>query len=142
MGLAVVALLALVGQNTMLLAGNQKLDDTTVATDVAYSVLDDLASTIQANPASVFLHDDPTSPVPVIGTGALTVGNTDYLYEVFITDVTDTASGEAVGSGPTGNHSTKLKKMEIQVDWWGGGQRQHSGNTSLRVTRLLKVTNG
>jgi len=139
MGLALVALLALVGQNTMLLASNQKLDDTTIATDVAYSVIDQIASEIQANPAPAFAHSNATVP---FRTGGVTVGNTDYLYQLFLTDVVDSASGEAVGSGPGGSHSTKLKKLEILVNWWEDAQRQHMGNLHLRVTRLLKVTSG
>ena len=140
-GLAAVVLLALVGQNTMLLASNQKLDDTTVATDVAYSIIEQLSSEIQTDPVKrndAFLQNNPTA---VFDSGAVTVGNTDYLYEVYLSDVTDTASGAAVGSGPAGSHTTKLKKMDILVNWWADQQRQNMGNLSLRVSRLMKVSN-
>ena len=120
----------------MLLASNQKLDDTTIATDVAYSLAEELATEYRHLP-SAFGHDNAGSP---FDTGAKIVGSTDYLWEVYLTDVTDTASGEAVGSGPTGAHSTKLKKMLIVINWWGG-ERQGMGTLELRVTRLFKASN-
>jgi Tfp pilus assembly protein PilV len=138
-GLASVALLALVGQSTLLLSSNQKLDDTTVATDVAYSIVEQQASEIQFVPGPAFVENDSVDPFDY---GAVTVGNTDYSFEVYLTDVSDVDTGAPVGSGTAGSHSTKLKKMEVVVNWWDDSQRQGMGNLQLRVTRLVKVSNG
>ena len=68
-GLAAIVLLALVGQNTMLLASNQKLDDTTVATDVAYSIIEQLSSEILADQrqlACIMAPSGGRSPLPLM----------------------------------------------------------------------------
>jgi Tfp pilus assembly protein PilV len=139
MGLAAVALLALVGQNTLLLSSNQKQDDTSVANDVAYSIIEQVSSEFRYDPAvrtAAFGHNSVINP---FREDTVTVGNTDYSYELFLSDVQDTASGSAVGSGATGVHTTRLKKAEIVVTWWGQ-EKQGMGKLEIKGTRFVKVS--
>jgi Tfp pilus assembly protein PilV len=145
-GLLSVALLALIGQSALLANSSQKTDDRTIALDIAQTVLERhaRAATMDEPPgenAKISARDDATNPYSEADEK---VGGTDYSYEMYISNVTNSVSGETLGTGPTGAESqnVKLKRFEVKVVWWNGDQQQRSGygNLEVRVSRLVKVT--
>ena len=145
-GLAAVALLALVAQSTLLVSSNQKADNSTVAADVAQSALERLAIQIRRDQpsgirAQAFAQDSAVSP---FRQGTERVGHTDYDWQIFVSDVNDTASGAPVGTGTDGTGTfTRLKRLDVEVTWWdqSNNERQGMGKLEVKSTRLLKVVN-
>jgi hypothetical protein len=72
------------------------------------------------------------------------VGNTDYQVDLFVSDVKNVATGQILGTGPSGteNAKTRLKQVEAVIHWWDSEQTSHRGygRLELRAARLLKVT--
>lgn len=145
-GLLAIALLAIVGQSTLLAQANQKADDSSIAYDVAESVLERIArEAAEDQPPgrtdAIWNQNDPNSPFEQ---GVEKVAFTDYAYEIHIYDMTSRASGAAVGTGATGAETpdTKLKRINVKVEWWGGEAQEKSGTGKLRAesSRLVKVT--
>lgn len=147
MGLAAVALLALVGQNALLLNANQKQEDTSIAADVGQAVAEEFLVQVRRDipVGRTQAAYDQNSVATSFDSGVKNVSGTDYEWELFLSDVLDNGTGQPVGTGPTGVESTtKLKQMEIRVTWWGqnGDVRQGVGKTELKLPQLIKVSVG
>lgn len=148
LGLITIAILALLAQDTYLLSSNQKLDDTTIACDVATSALARTTQQIERDQpanrlATAWASNDTLTPFAI---GTERVGTTDYSYEVFITDVVNQTNGKILGSGSTGteNPDTRLKLLTVSVTWWDqkkGGSSAARGSLKTEQSKLLKVTN-
>jgi type II secretory pathway pseudopilin PulG len=145
-GLAAVALLALLAQSTLLVSSNQKQDNSMVAVDVAYSVMEDVAAQVRKDIPTGRRSDafDQDSTLNVFLDGTERVGHTDYNWQLFVRDVDDTITGSPVGAGASGSNVTKLKSLEIVVSWWeqANNERQGMGKLEIRATKLLNITNG
>lgn len=145
-GLLTVALLALIGQSALLANSSQKMDDQTVALDIAQSVLERHARAAQLDQppgenALVSARNDVATPYSEADE---LVGGTTYSYQLYISDVMNSTTSEILGTGPSGTESAnvKLKRFDVKVAWWGGDQQQRAGygNLEVRSTRLVKVT--
>lgn len=145
-GLLAIALLAIVGQSTLVAQANQKSDDNSVAYDVADSLLERVAreSSEDQPPGrnlAVWSQSDPNVPFEE---DVVVVGFTEYKYEIYVYDVANAASGATLGTGPTGAETpdTKLKRVNVKVEWWGGEEQERTGTGKLRAetSRLVKVT--
>lgn len=147
-GLLAIALLALIGQSTLLAKSSQKVDDSSVAYDVAQSVVERLAQeALLDQPAGrnllAWQHDSEIEPYL---DGSETIGFTEYTWEVYVTNITSDVSGETLGTGPTGaeNENTRLKLFRVKVEWWGGEAQENRikgvGKLRVETSRLMKVT--
>ncbi|MCA9781616.1 MAG: hypothetical protein KC800_33090 [Candidatus Eremiobacteraeota bacterium] len=146
LGLLSIALLALVGQSTLLVKSNQKADDRSIALDLSRQVIERASQSAETdNPAGrnadIFNYTSAANPF-VRDTER--IGFTDYDYELYITDVTNQMSGSILGSGPTGTESThvRLKLFQAKVYWWNGEtqSRTEYGKLEVETSRLIKVT--
>lgn len=145
-GLLAVALLALIAQSTLLAKSNQKHDDHGAAADVGQAIMARFSQGARRDhpPGTNQAVWDANSVGTPYAQGTETIGFTEYRYELFVSDVMNTASGAVLGTGETGaeNPDTKLKRFDIKVVWWEGNDGSKSGVGRLEVdgTRLVKVT--
>lgn len=143
-GLLAVALLALIAQSTLLAKANQKQDDSAVASDVAQGILERIIRQAEQDPAANQNLWGANSATTALISATEKVGFTEYRYQLFVSDVTSQVTGQVVGTGSTGSESpdTRLKRLEIKVEWWGGEVQTHSeaGKLSVEAARLCKVT--
>jgi hypothetical protein len=144
--LVTIALLALLAQSMVMVNSSQKLDDHTVAADVARSITERLArEVLNDQPAGrreeVWLENSVVDPLL---SGTETIGGTVYSYRLFVSHVQNAATGSPIGTGPTGdpNAATRLKRIDVTVNWWDSESQDRVGYGDLKVesTRLLRVT--
>ena len=146
LGLLSIALLALIGQSTLLVKSNQKADDRSVALDLSEQVIKRVSQSAHTDTppgrnADIFNFSSAST---AFLNNQERIGFTDYDYELYISDVENQLSGAVLGTGLTGTESThvKLKLFQAKVYWWSGKteSRAEYGKLEVETSRLIKVT--
>lgn len=128
LGLLSVIILVLAGLSYSAATANQKSEHLAVALQLANQQLRRAAQAAAVDTA--FWNSDHLS-VPWT-TGSVKMGSTTYEYEVFDQTLLDD-SGQPLGEST----SSRVKKMDIVVTWFGQGARVGQGERVARASCLV-----
>lgn len=132
LGLIAVAILALMGMALVSVQARQKSFDTETAYQVAQNelqrIVDGALSDTPAGLQAAFFEHSSSVPLE---SGTVTVGQTEFSFLVYV----ETLPFEAAPN--------RLKKVDVEVWWWGEkpGERQGMGRLSYRTSRLVDEPN-
>lgn len=124
---------------TRMLRPSQKAADLSTGVVVAQSVIEEeihaILSDTGAIPKATFWTSDapPGSPI----TGSITVGGTDYSYQMEYQTVRDQTTGDPLGGT---DPERQIKKVDITVWWWNGNPddaRDGYGQLQTQASQLF-----
>lgn len=130
LGLLAIGILTLSGLSLSALKAGQKSSSVMEAGQIAVMKLEEVGATARAD-SSFWLADHLATPYEE---GSVKVGKTEYTYRVFSRTLLDQTSGTELGSGVSNN---RLKKLDIEISWFGDSQRDGYGKRTLRESCLL-----
>ena len=134
-GLITMVLLGLVGLTLGTVRSSQKSADLAAAHQIAKRELDRV---IEQSMADSTFWDQEHLSTPW-ATDTVTVGTTEYEYEVFAQTLQNPSQGGALGTSSSPDN--RLKKVDIELRWWGDAERDGYGKLSVRATRLVNEEN-
>lgn len=131
LGLITFMILALAGLSFSTLSSSQKSGDVALATQVAHQQLKRSVETARADP-NFWAADHLAAPWT---TGTVTVGSTEFRFEVFAQTLVDSVAGTELGGDPA--NSNRVKKVDIVVSWMSSGPRVGYGKLSTHASCLV-----
>ena len=131
--LLTVVVLGVVGLSLAVIASSRKSNDTQTAQLVARQLLEQQVDEALATPGSSWWGQN--SADQVYSQETVVVAGTDYRARVYLTDLALEMDTDALA---TANNS-RLKRVEVVVNWWDGEVKSRSGygNLQVRSSRLL-----
>lgn len=128
LGLLAVGILALSGLSLSALKAGQKSSQVMEAGQVAVMKIEEVSAAARGD-SSFWATDHVSSPYT---TGSVKVGKTEYSYTVYSRNLINQATGAELGGG-----SHRLKKLDIEVSWFGNSSSDGYGKRVLRESCLL-----
>ena len=129
-GLLAVGILTLSGLSLSALKAGQKSSQVMEAGQVAVMKLEEIRAGVETDNA-FWTADHISAPYRQ---GTVRIGKTEYEYRVYSQTLLDQTTGAELGSAVPDNH---LKKLDIEVSWFGDSSRDGYGRRSMRESCLV-----